>query len=228
MDTHNTLGMKKSTESKGSVYIHKQIIEKCKEGDHSAQRKLYELYSKAMFNVCCRMMNSREEAEDMLQDVFVDAFLNLDSFRYESSFGTWLKRNVINKCLNEINRRKPELMYCDDMTFYMKEEITSEEYAQGLTIANVKEAMELLPRGSKLIFSLYLLEGYDHQEIAQILNISVSNSKTQLLRAKKKVKKALRAMMKNEEGVYTRQLDHSFQTYCTSSIPSRNLSLMAI
>ena len=94
--------------------IHKTIIEACKKGDERQKYKLYQLYSKAMFNVCYRMMNNREEAEDMLQEAFTQAFLKLETFRYESGFGAWLKRIVINTCLNAINRRKVELTYCDE------------------------------------------------------------------------------------------------------------------
>jgi RNA polymerase sigma-70 factor (ECF subfamily) len=176
----------------GTKEIHRDIIEGCKNGDQRAQYKLYQLYSKAMFNVCFRMMNNREEAEDLLQDSFTDAFHRLYSFRYESSFGHWLKRIVVNNCINEIKRKKADLSFYDDMGWFEnQEEEKNEEYGNGLTVENVKQAMEHLPSGSSLIFSLYLLEGYDHVEISQILNISESNSKSQYMRAKRKVKEIL-------------------------------------
>ena len=176
----------------GKQEIHRDIIEGCKYGDQRAQYQLYQLYSKAMFNVCYRMMNNREEAEDLLQDSFTDAFHRLNSFRYESSFGHWLKRIVVNKCINEIKRRKADLSYYDDMGWFENEKDEKEEaYGNGLTVDNVKAAMENLPSGSRMIFSLYLLEGYDHVEISQILNISESNSKSQYMRAKRKVKEVL-------------------------------------
>jgi RNA polymerase sigma-70 factor (ECF subfamily) len=175
--------------------IHRDIIEGCKKGKQREQYKLYQLYEKAMFNVCYRMMNSREEAEDLLQDSFTDAFRRLDSFRYESSFGHWLKRIVVNKCINEIKRKKADLSFYEDMGWFENTEETKEEnYGNGLTVENVKEAMKQLPDGSRLIFSLYLLEGYDHVEIAQILEISESNSKSQYMRAKRKVKEILNNM----------------------------------
>lgn len=173
--------------------IHKDLIEKSKKGSQSAQYKLYQLYAKAMLNVSYRMMNNREEAEDMLQESFTDAFQNLHTFRYESSFGSWLKRIVINKCINEINRRKADLKFFEDMTYFDQEEEVKEDYDDKLTVQNVKEAMKDLPEGAKMIFSLYLLEGYDHQEISQILDISVSNSKSQYMRAKRKVRESLNA-----------------------------------
>jgi RNA polymerase sigma-70 factor (ECF subfamily) len=138
------------------------------------------------------MMNNREEAEDLLQDSFTDAFHSLNSFRYESSFGHWLKRIVVNKCINEIKRKKTDLSFYDNMGWFENQEDEKEEaYGNGLTVDNVKLAMEQLPSGSRMIFSLYLLEGYDHVEISQILNISESNSKSQYMRARRKVKEVL-------------------------------------
>ena len=168
-------------------HIHKNIIEACKKGDERSKYELYQLYSKAMFNVCFRMMNNREEAEDMLQEAFTQAFLKLDTFRYESNFGAWLKRIVINTCLNTINKRKLELTYCN--TIYDKnitEEEEDNEEVQ-LTVAGITKAMEKLPEGSRMVFSLYLFEGYDHGEISQIMNITESTSKSQFMRAKLRV-----------------------------------------
>lgn len=188
----NSRKNKEKLQATGKQEIHRDIIEGCKQGDQRAQYQLYQLYSRAMFNVCYRMMNNREKAEDLLQDSFTDAFHRLYSFRYESSFGHWLKRIVINHCINEIKRRKTDLSYFDDMAWFENQgEEKEEAYGQGLTTENVKKAMEQLPSGSRMIFSLYLLEGYDHVEISQILNISESNSKSQYMRAKRKIKEIL-------------------------------------
>lgn len=174
--------------------IHRDIIEKSKLGDSAAQYKLYSLYAKAMYNLACRMMNNREEAEDMLQESFTDAFSRLDSFRYESGFGSWIKRIVINHCLNEIKRRKADLQFFEDMSLFDNAIPEDTGYEVGLSVENVRKAMDYLPNGSKMIFSLYLLEGYDHVEISQILKISESNSKSQYMRAKQKVKEVLKEM----------------------------------
>jgi len=174
------------------VDIHKDIIEKSKQGNARAQYKLYQLYSRAMFNICVRMMNSREEAEDLLQEAFSEAFYRLASFRYESTFGAWLKRIVVNKCINELKRRKADLQLFEDMSPFDDHDNDHEDYAPGLSVDKIKGAMEHLPKGSKVIFSLYLLEGYDHKEISEILNISESNSKSQYMRAKRKIKELLK------------------------------------
>jgi len=133
-----------------------------------------------MFNICQRMMNDKSDAEDMLQESFTEAFRRLDSFRHESTFGAWLKMIVINRCINEIKRKKAQLEFFDDMSPFEDEEDISDAQEIGLSPEKIKKAMEDLPKGSRMIFSLYLLEGYDHQEISEILNISKSNSKTQM------------------------------------------------
>ena len=129
----------------------------------------------------------------MFQEAFSHAFAKLKSFRYESSFGSWIKRIVINHCLNEIKRRKADLQFFNDMSAF-NENKDDEGYDSGLSVDNVRKAMEFLPNGSKMIISLYLLEGYDHREIAQILKVSESNSKSQYMRAKQKVKEILKEM----------------------------------
>ncbi len=179
------------------IDIHKDIIEKSKKGNSQAQYKLYQLYAKAMYNTCYRMMNSEMEAEDMLQEAFTEAFMKLDSFRYDSTFGAWLKRIVINKCINELKRRKADLTLEEDMSMYNERKEETEVIAE-LSVKDVKRAMQDLPDGSRVIFSLYLLEGYDHREIAQILNVSESNSKSQYMRARRRVKEILEGGMKYE------------------------------
>lgn len=131
-------------------------------------------------------MNNREEAEDMLQEAFTQAFIKLDSYRYESNFGAWIKRIVINTCINSINKKKVNLTYCEEIFHHELPEETNENEVQ-FTVANVTKAMEELPKGSRMVFSLYLLEGYDHGEIAQIMDITESTSKSQFMRAKRRV-----------------------------------------
>lgn len=175
--------------------ISREIIDRSKKGNRQAQYQLYKIYSRAMFNICYRMMNDRSDAEDMLQESFTEAFRRLDSFRHESTFGAWLKMIVINRCINEIKRKKAQLEFFDDMSPFEDEEDLSEDQETGLSPDLIKKAMEELPKGSRMIFSLYLLEGYDHQEISEILNISESNSKTQYMRAKQRIKEILKTQI---------------------------------
>ena len=167
-----------------------RTIEKARKGNARAMYSLYTQYSKAMFNVCMRMTNSREDAEDILQDAFTDAFQNLDSFKRKSSFGAWLKRIVVNKCINAIKKRSVDLILTD--TLNEAAEVKDIEFDNiDLKVEKVNKALTKLPDGYRLILTLYLFEGYDHQEISQILNISESTSKSQYMRAKKKIKEII-------------------------------------
>jgi RNA polymerase sigma factor (sigma-70 family) len=170
--------------------IHRDIIELSKAGNQKAQYQLYRLYSKAMYNICYRMMNNQAEAEDLLQESFAEAFYRLDTFRYESAFGAWLKRIVVNKCINHIKKRRAQLVYTENIPETNHEdevEVTSEHF----DVKRIYHAMEQLPEGYRIIFSLYLLEGYDHGEIAEIMGITESTSKSQFSRAKQKIKEIL-------------------------------------
>ena len=172
--------------------IHREIIELSKTGNPKAQFQLYKLYSKAMFNICVRMLNSIEEAEDLLQESFTDAFMKLNSFRYESSFGAWLKRIVINKCINAINKKKIDLVF-PDQPVEPDTRVEEVDYSGiDMDVQRIHHAVGKLPDGYRVIFSLYALEGYDHGEISQIMNISESTSKSQYLRAKQKIKELLK------------------------------------
>jgi RNA polymerase sigma factor (sigma-70 family) len=172
--------------------IHREIIELSKDGNPRAQYQLYKLYSKAMYNVCIRMLNSKEEAEDLLQESFTDAFMKLNSFRYESSFGAWLKRIVINKCINAINKKNVDLVFPDQPVEPDSRHEEVDYRGIELEVQRIHRAVEKLPDGYRVIFSLYALEGYDHGEISQIMNISESTSKSQYLRAKQKIKEILK------------------------------------
>lgn len=172
--------------------IHREIIERSKKGDRKSQFELYKLYAKAMYNICMRMLNNKEEAEDMLQESFTEAFKKLETFRYESTFGAWLKRIVINKCINELKRKKTELVLVDDVhAIYDEANEETNEKDIKYEVEKIRKAVEMLPDGYRVIFSLYLLEGYDHVEISEILGISESTSKSQFLRAKNKVREML-------------------------------------
>ena len=170
---------------------HRELIEECKRGQRKAQFELYRLYSKAMFNICLRMLRNETDAEDVLQSSFVDAFTKLDTFRYQSSIGAWIKRIVVNNCINFLKRRRLSIVEMN--TNVLSIETPEEENSDFpvLSIEKVKKAMMQLPDGYRIVFSLYLLEGYDHKEISEILEISEATSKSQFSRAKKKLRDLL-------------------------------------
>jgi len=146
----------------------REIIEESRKGNPRAQYRLYNQYAKAMLNASYRIMGTVETAEDILQDAFTEAFRMLHTYRYDSAFGAWLKRIVVNKCINELKRKKADLQFYEDMGQFNQNTNDDEELPE-LSVASIKKAMEQLPQGNRIIFSLYLLEGYDHREIAQIL-----------------------------------------------------------
>lgn len=166
------------------------IIDRCKHGDEKAFEQLYTLYAKAMYNVAYRVTGREEEAEDVLQDAFISAFKNIHAYRGDSPFGAWLKRIVINKGINVLRNRKQDIVPVDEKTELIPEEEPF-VYKEELSVEKVRKALMQLPDGYRNVLSLYLLEGYDHQEIAEILKINESTSKSQLNRAKAKLKDIL-------------------------------------
>lgn len=171
--------------SNAILFTHKNLIEKSKLGNRKMQYKLYSLYVDAMFNVSIRIVKIKEDAEDVVQDSFVDAFKNLESFKYESTFGSWLKRIVINKSINYLKVKRIPLVALEDQEYWIQDE--EEIKPEQLDISKIKNAIQKLPNGYQTIINLYLIEGYDHNEIGDILEISVSTSKSQYHRAKKKL-----------------------------------------
>lgn len=144
-----------------------------------------------MYNICSRMLGDRDEAEDVLQISFVDVFKNLQSYRYEASLGSWIKRIVINNCITTLKRRKIYFESIEEGHMQIADFAPEPSFDCKLSVDKVKKAMSLLPEGYRTVFSLYLFEGYDHQEIGEILQVSEATSKSQFSRAKKKMRDLL-------------------------------------
>lgn len=169
--------------------IHQDIIDRCREGDEKAQFQLYKLYYKAMYSVSLRIVNDAMEAEDVMQEAFLSAFKKMNSYKGEVSFGAWLKKIVVNRSLDYLKKRKVQLEEINERTTQIEDYQmpTHEVKAEVL-----KAAIQDLSDGYRVVLSLYLIEGYDHEEISQILGISNSSSRTQLLRAKNKLRELLK------------------------------------
>ena len=172
---------------------HAELVKRCQQGERRAQYELYQHYVKAMYNVCLRILNHEAEAEDVLQEAFMDAFSHINSFRGQSTFGAWLKQIVVNRSINHLRSRRLELVDLeshrlgeDDGPDLADIEPYDEEGIQ-LEVDRVRRAMQLLPEGYRVVLSLYLFEGYDHEEIGNVLNISETTSRTQYLRGKKRL-----------------------------------------
>ncbi len=169
---------------------HTALVKDCLTGDRKAQYRLYRLYSKAMFNTCLRMLKNREDAEDVLQNSFVDVFTKLHMYRGDATIGAWIKRIVINNCINFIKKRRILLTELDTSRVKdMPDENSFDDLK--LDMSKINKAIYQLPDGYRVVFTLYALEGYDHQEISEIIGTTVSTSKSQYSRAKKKLKEIL-------------------------------------
>jgi len=165
-----------------------ELIERCKSGDTLGYKELYERYAKAMYNTCLRIVNNVTEAEDVLQESFAEAFKNLHHFEYRTSFGGWLKQICINRSINQLNKRKINWVEIDGTDAYnITNEPVIDETEIQLKVELVKQSIMALPDGYRTVLSLYLLEGYDHEEIAQILHVATSTTRTQYMRAKQKL-----------------------------------------
>lgn len=164
-------------------------MQECRLGSRKAQFELYKLYAKAMYNVALRILNHDAEAEDVLQESFLEAFKRIVDFRGETTFGLWLKQIVVHKSINCLRKRKVEMVSTDEVD--VAEEEAEDDGDVNLRVEEIKRAMQLLPDGYRIVISLYLLEGYDHEEIGHILKISENTSRTQYSRAKVKLRSLL-------------------------------------
>src|SRR5580658_4257020 len=165
-----------------------ELVERCKQGDNRSFGELYNKYAKAMYNTSLRIVNHTGDAEDVLQEAFTDAFRSLEDFHYKSTFGAWLKRIVINKSINQLRKRKMDLIDIDKTNVgNLQEEDGPDELGIQLKVEDIKKAVGLLPNGYRTVLTLYLFEGYDQEEIAEILRVSHATVRTQYMRAKQKL-----------------------------------------
>ncbi len=145
-----------------------------------------------MYNTCLRITNDEMEAEDVLQESFVSAFKNLASYKGTASFGSWLKRIVVNNAINLVKKRRLDVQPMENVSDL--EERTDDLIEQDIIyeVDEVKTCIQMLPEGYRTVLSLYLMEGYDHKEIAGIMGITESTSKSQYNRSKKKLREILK------------------------------------
>ena len=166
-----------------------KLLKHCKNGKQSAQFEIYKLYYKAMFNTSLRILKNSVEAEDVMQESFLVAFTKLSTFKGEVTFGSWLKRIVINKSISAVRKNNKYDFVSLDIVPEASEEIGDNTEYSSVNATEITEAIHQLKDNYRLIINLNLIEGYDTEEIAQIMNISYQNSRTMLSRAKKKLRK---------------------------------------
>ena len=167
----------------------------CLRGEKSFQKQLYTQYSQKMYAVCLRYSQDPDQAKDFLQEGFIRVFQNLTSFKGEGSFEGWVRRIMINGCLEAL--RKPEnKVYHEELEAY-ESELSYQPSLQKLDVKFVLNKIQELAPGYRAVFNLYVIEGYQHQEIADMLGISESTSKSQLSRARKLLQEALSGEFSN-------------------------------
>jgi RNA polymerase sigma factor (sigma-70 family) len=164
----------------------KPILERCKRSDNQAFKQLYDLYVKAMYNISLRIVNNKEEAEDILQNSFSKAFKQIQQFENEKAFAGWLKRVVINNSIDVIRKHRESFLSIDDIQIEnpIEDELENEI---SFSIESIQACMQELPDGYRVVFTLYLFENMTHKEIGTSLNISEGTSKSQFNRAKKRL-----------------------------------------
>jgi RNA polymerase sigma-70 factor (ECF subfamily) len=164
------------------------LIEACRQNDRRAQKTLYDRYSAVMYGVCKRYVKSPEDAEDVLVEAFYKVLTNLHQYRGSGSFEGWIRRIVVNESLMFLRKRH---------NFRLTLEISEVDQPTTTNVINRMAAEDILgllsklPTGYRTVFNLYVLEGYKHREIADMLGISINTSKSQLILAKKKMQDML-------------------------------------
>jgi RNA polymerase sigma factor (sigma-70 family) len=167
--------------------LHQDLIDGCRRCDQKAQFQIYKLYYKAMYNTSLRIVNDTMEAEDIMQEAFLSAFEKIDSYSGKVSFGSWLKKIVTNRSLDYLSK-KSIVCYKDIESFQEMEDTTTYQSEESdPRVGTIMDRIKLLPEKYRNILSLYLFEGFDHEEIGQILSIPSSTSRSNYSRARQRL-----------------------------------------
>lgn len=170
-----------------------ELVEQCKANNRKAQMKLYKQYCDGMFCVAMRFLKNEDDAEDVLQESFIKAFQRIDQFKGDVTFGAWLKKIVVNRSIDFLKGKKERTVELDESYLHVPDD--GDWRVEGeVDINEVKKAIEELPEKYRYVVQLFLVEGYDHGEISEILQISETASRTRLLRGKAQLKEMLKDM----------------------------------
>ena len=173
-----------------SIYINeKQLIKKAAAGNYEAQKRIYEKNAPKMLGVCRQYVKDLQFAEDVMIGGFLKVFKNLDSFKFNGSFEGWIRRIMIRESISYV-RKKQFVVYDDEL--YERNEGESNIISSEMDVEHIQMLIDALPVGYKMVFILYVVEGYKHNEIAELLQISESTSKSQLFKARKMLQEKLK------------------------------------
>ena len=179
-----------------------QIIAACVQGESWARKKIYEVYAPTMMSLCTRYVGNKETARDLLQDGFIKVFTHIHTYSYKGAFAGWMYRIFVTTAL-EYLRKTDALKSAVDITDYSQQlKDVDVSVLDKLSADELMECVKKLPPGYRTVFNLYAIEGYSHQEIANMLGISIATSKTQFLRARNVLQKSVELLMKDK---YVRQ-----------------------
>jgi RNA polymerase sigma-70 factor (ECF subfamily) len=165
------------------------LIQNCIQGDRQSQKELYDLLSPRMFSICLKFFKNRSDAEDVLQEGFICLFTKLHQFKGEGSFEGWVKRIFVNTSISYLRTQKPEPLSVSEL-----EEFIASKQKNALDNLYEKDILQItraLSNGYKTVFNLYAVEGYSHKEVADLLGITESTSKSQYLRAKASIRSSI-------------------------------------
>ena len=170
------------------------ILKGCREGKRSAQKQLYDKYVSSMLAICLRYSKSRDEAEDLLQEGFLKIFQNINTYRKHGSLEGWIKRIMINHALNQYKKNR-KIPFAEDVDSINENEILSVheevENNEPVPAETLLAMIQSLPEGYRMVFNLYVFEGYSHREIAEAINFSENTSKTQLMKARRQLQEKI-------------------------------------
>lgn len=171
------------------IGIEPEIIDQCKGGKHMAQMRLYETFYKRIYNACYRVLYDSLEAEDAMQESFLKAFSSIGSYNDAVPFEAWLVRIAINTSIDKLRKRDVDAISLNENIYSgIPDDNDDEDWEKILNrVSQVKAAIAKLPDSNRLIINLYLIEGYDHEEIAEILNIAPGTARIQYMRAKQRL-----------------------------------------
>jgi RNA polymerase sigma factor (sigma-70 family) len=171
----------------------RELLDACLRRESKAQAALYHQYKGRFFGICRRYAQSREDAEDLLQDAFVKVFLNLHELRNADQLSAWVRRVVVNVCIDYYHK-KVNFTNIEEASELAINDWESENVISQLSNQELLSSINQLPDGARMVFNLFVIDGYSHQEISNMLNISEGTSKSQLFFAKKLLRKKLEQM----------------------------------
>lgn len=181
----------------------KAIVEGCVREERKCQQMIFEMYYGKMMSACLRYISDRDEAQDVVQDGFIKVFNSIAKFDFNGSFEGWVRRIVVNTAIDHIRKKKKDIFQVTDHEFIMnnysdeRDEKEDESIYANLKSREIIDAVQQLSPAYRTVFSMYVIDGYSHQQIADLLSINIGTSKSNLAKARMNLQKVLKEKLKN-------------------------------